>query len=398
MEQANKNYYYLKFIFFLRYFADAMFYSFTTLYLASIGLKEGIIGNIASITTITCLIVNPIWSIIAKNNRTSRILLFVLSVIEGTIIILYGNVSVVSALMVFTCLMAVAAGPYYNLLDGYAAGFCELQHKEYSKLRVMGSIAYVVGTPLSGVLIDYIGYGAVFGISGGLFILTGILTLFLKRIILQDGSGQEKRRDFKKILKNKWFIAYFIAYILIVIVSGLGDNYISLIFTKVKGLSTSEYSFVSCGILLCEVLTIFVLGKGFSKVNPVKLMLFSGIVFFLRAFIVSFTELPLWVLIPAACLRGIGWGTFLFFHLKYVLKQVGVENVTTAVILLSVCSSLFQFLMNNCIGYIIEIMGYGFTYRFLSIVILVSTLGYFFIMRMKQSRERQNIKINHENN
>lgn len=394
MELANKNYYYLKFIFFLRYFADAMFYSFTALYLTSVGLKEGIIGNIASITTITCLVVNPIWSIIAKNNRISRILLLVLSILEGTIIILYGNINVVSALMVFTCLMAIAAGPYYNLLDGYAVGFCELHHKEYSKLRVMGSIAYVVGTPLSGVLIDWIGYGLVFGISGILFILTGILTVFLKRITLQDGNGQEKRRDFKKILKNKWFIVYVIAYILIVIVSGLGDNYISLLFTKVKGLSTSAYSFVSCGILLCEVLTIFVLGKAFSKANPVKLMLFSGLVFFLRSFIVSFTDLPLWVLIPAACLRGIGWGTFLFFHLKYVLKQVGVENVTTAVILLSVCSSLVQFLMNNSIGYIIEATGYGFTYRLLASIILVSTLGYYFIMQIKQKKSR----INYENN
>lgn len=393
MENIKRDFYYLKFIYFLRYFADTMFYSFTALYLSSIGLKEGIIGSISSITTITCLIVNPIWSILAKNNKISRILLIVLSMIEGTIIIIYGNMDIMGVLMFLTCLAAIAAGPYYNLMDGYAATFCEIREKDYSKLRVMGSIAYVIGTPLSGVLIDHIGYRIVFAISGALFILCGILTKFLKNLHLSK-EGKEVQRDYKKILKNKWYMLYIVAYLLIVIVSLLGDNYISLLFTKVKGLTTSEYSFVYAGILICEVMTILVLGKFFSKTSPVKLILFAGIVFFLRSFIISFTSLPLWILIAAACLRGIAWGTFLFFHLKYLLKLVGIENVTTAAILLSVFSSLFQFIMSNVVGYVIEGMGYGFTYRTIAGIVLASTVGYFIILQIKARKER---KIAEEN-
>ena len=140
-EKLTKNYYYLKFIFFLRFFADSMFYSYTALYLASIGLKEGMIGTITSITTITCLIVNPIWSIVAKNNKVSRFLLFILTIIEGVLIIIYGNMDLPSLLMVLTCLLAVSSGPYYNLLDGYASSRCEKTGKKYSNIRVMGSIA-----------------------------------------------------------------------------------------------------------------------------------------------------------------------------------------------------------------------------------------------------------------
>lgn len=385
MEISKKDYYYLKFIFFIRYFGDAMFYSFTALYLANVGFKEGMIGTITSITTITTLIVNPIWSFFAKNNKISRVLLFVLSIIEGILIIIYGNLDLLGAIMLLTCLLSICASPYYNLLDGYAMSFSEQTGKEYSKFRVMGSIAYVIGLPLGGVLIDCLGYTAVFMISGALYILTGLLTIFLKRIIVQK-DGVEVKRDYRRILTNKSFIIYIIFYLLIVTISLIGDNYISLLFTKEKGLTASQYSFVYSAIVICEVVTIFVLAKYFKRVSSIKLIFFAGIMLFMRSFIISFLELPIYVLIPVACLRGIGWGTILFVHFKYMTKLVGVENVTTAAILLSSVAALFQFGMTNVVGYVIESMGYSFTYRIIGLIVILSTGMYFIIVRFMKNK------------
>lgn len=381
MELNKKDYYYLKFIFFIRYFADAMFYSFTALYLANVGFMEGMIGTIASITTITALIVNPIWSYFAKNNKVSRILLFILSIIEGTFIIIYGNLNILGAIMLLTALLSICASPYYNLLDGYAMSFSEQTGIEYSKFRVMGSIAYVIGLPLGGILIDYLGYTFVFAISGSLFIIAGLLTIFLKKIIVQK-NGVEAKRDYKKIITNKYFIIYIIFYLLIVTVSTLGDNYISLLFTKEKGLTAAQYSFVYSLIVICEVVIIFILAKFFRRTNPIRLILFAGVMLFMRSFIISFLDLPVYILIPVACLRGLGWGTILFVHFKYMTKLVGVENVTTAAILLSSVQALFQFIMSNVIGYVIEGMGYSFTYRALGLIVIISTLSYFIIVRL----------------
>lgn len=68
--------------------------------------------------------------------------------------------------------------------------------------------------------------------------------------------------------------------------------------------------------------------------------------------------------------------------------------MTTAAILLSVFSSLFQFIMSNVVGYVIEGMGYGFTYRTIAGIVLVSTIGYFIILQIKARKER---KIAEEN-
>ena len=384
-EKLTKNYYYLKFIFFLRFFADSMFYSYTALYLASIGLKEGMIGSITSITTITCLIVNPIWSIVAKNNKVSRFLLFILTIIEGVLIIIYGNMDLPSLIMVLTCLLAVSSGPYYNLLDGYASSICEKTGKKYSNIRVMGSIAYLVGVPISGILIGTIGFTWVFCISGIIFILTGISSLLLRKQSDIENKN-EKKRDYFGIIKNKSFIFYVIFYILVITVSTVTDSYVSIIYTQVKGLTTTEYSFVNALILVFETVFLLISGKLFSKTKDIYLILIFGLCFFLKVFVISFTDLPLYILIPFSCLRGVAYGVFLFFHIRYLIKLVGVENVTTAAIILSVLSSLFQFTLNNTVGYIIEIMGYGFTYKILSFVILGAIIVYSFILCLKKPK------------
>lgn len=46
MKQANKRrFLYFQILFLMIYFADALFYSYTTLYLSSLGLKESTIGQ-----------------------------------------------------------------------------------------------------------------------------------------------------------------------------------------------------------------------------------------------------------------------------------------------------------------------------------------------------------------
>ena len=45
-----------------------------------------------------------------------------------------------------------------------------------------------------------------------------------------------------------------------------------------------------------------------------------------------------------------------------------------------------QFTLNNTVGYIIEIMGYGFTYKILSFVILGAIIVYSFILCLKKPK------------
>ena len=84
--------------------------------------------------------------------------------------------------------------------------------------------------------------------------------------------------------------------------------------------------------------------------------------------------LPTGVLIVAACFRGIAWGTILFIHMKYLIKLVGIENVTSAALVLVTFASLFQFGGSNLFGYLFENVGYGFSFRIIGVLSLSACL------------------------
>ena len=167
---------------------------------------------------------------------------------------------------------------------------------------------------------------------------------------------------------------------------GLSDvkSYVTVLFATALVILLFIAVFKSESIF--ETVFLLISGKLFSKTKDIYLILIFGLCFFLKVYVISFTDLPLYILIPFSCLRGVAYGIFLFFHIRYLIKLVGVENVTTAAIILSVLSSLFQFTLNNTVGYIIEIMGYGFTYKILSFVILGAIIVYSFILCLKKPK------------
>ena len=375
-------------IYFLRYFADAMFYSFIAVFLASIGFKEGLIGNIQSITTITCLIVNPIWSMVAKNNKITRILMVILSIIEGTVLIIYSNMTTVEAIMLFTALMAIAASPYYTMMDGHAAAYCETHNKLYSNVRVAGSLAYMIGAALGGILIDTIGFTITFTISGLLFILVGIMAKFLRSVDKKEQKEETNKELFKAIFSNKLFIIYAISYLFIVTLSIIGDNYISLLFTKELGFSVSEYSFIYSGMIIVEVIIMILAGYLFKNTEPHKLILIAGLAYFLRSLIVSFTTLPTWILIGGACLRGVGWGIILSVHVNYLRNIVGTKNITNAIFILVLISSIIQMIGLNVSGNLLEKVGYSKVYLILTLITFIST---FIVLILKKINKKEQI-------
>ena len=167
------------------------------------------------------------------------------------------------------------------------------------------------------------------------------------------------------------------------------DSFVALVFTKIKGVTSGQYSWIHAGAILLEVLTIYALGKLKKNVNLNKIFFIAGLILFLRPFIISFTELPTIVLMIGTWIRGIGWGMVLFTGLKIIMNLVGLENTTTACIIVAIFQSLFQFIMNNVIGYTIEYIGYKYAFLIISGIILFTTLGYNLILIINK---RFNIK------
>ncbi|HRX91473.1 MAG TPA: MFS transporter, partial [Candidatus Izemoplasmatales bacterium] len=169
-----------KLFYFIRYFGDAFFYPFMSIYFVSKGISDSDLGLIFAITPITTILVNPFWNYIVKDIKTSRLILKIMTVIEGAMIITMTQISGFEMYALIVSIIAFFCSPFINIQDGFTATFCNNEKIEYSSIRIYASIAYVVASAIAGSAILWFGYESVFIISGTFFILTSLIVFWLK--------------------------------------------------------------------------------------------------------------------------------------------------------------------------------------------------------------------------
>ena len=364
----------LKVLFFIRYFGDSFFFSFLQLFLAYKGLSESNIGFINSLRPMLVLFMNPFFSFLSKDVNQNRKIMRIITIIEGILIAFITKFDSFVILTIFVSLISMLDSPFYSLLDGFSVSFTHENNKKYSSFRVLGSLAYVFGNVLGGLTIDYLGYEVTFVISSLFMIITGIVLFFIKPLtkIVKKEEKQNNIKSYLEILKNYKFYLYLIIYIGIVTVSGIGDNFISLYFLD-NNLGSMEYGIIASLMIVVEVITMFIYSKVSNKVNDGTLYLIIGMAYALRSILIGL-DLPLYVTIPASLLRGVAWGLILCIHLNHLRKLVGTSNITNAIFILVLISSIAQMILLNVAGKLIEIKGYSFVYLGLSLITILTTL------------------------
>jgi predicted MFS family arabinose efflux permease len=351
-----------------------MFYGYFTLSLLSKGFNESEIGLICAFTPIVALLSNPIWNIFSKNANSNRKIMRVITVIEGIFIILFTQVTTIEVVAVLTCLISMVGTPFYTLHDGFCATFAKAYKKDYTKIRFIGSIAYLAGTLFAALILNLFAdnYNILLYTGGTIFILITLFFIFIRPIdlnLIED--GKEVKRDFKKVLTNKTFIFYMSVYFLVVTVAFTAYNYVGMYFTKYLELSSSNWSLIFGGYLLCEFILLFFFSRKKVKMNENIIWVIISILYPLRS-ILFFFDLPLPLTIIAAMFRGISYGLVLYVNIKCVEKICGIENITAAYFIMAIFTAIIQTVANFTFGNLISSVGYP---TFFLIVGLVGLTG-----------------------
>ena len=357
-----------KLFYFVRYFGDALFYPFMSLYFISKGVTESELGLILAITPIATILVNPFWNFLAKDLRVIRLILKIMTLIEGALIITLTQVSGFELYALIICLIALLCSPFISIQDGFTATFANQNNIEYTAIRIHASIAYVIASAIAGMVVVYLGYGVLFSISGALFILTTLIAFWIKPFKNELQRQNAPQRDIKALLKNKDFYKYLVFYTLMIGAVRVGDSFFGVYMTNVKGLDTTQYGFLYAAFVLVEVIVIRILINKGQLISEHKLMIVTAILFILRFVAYSLIDDPI-ALSVITMLRGVAWGIFLFANIRYVLKIVKVENVTSAIMILTLLFSVFTAVGNFLFGRLVKALDYSWLYLILAAII-----------------------------
>ncbi len=351
----------------VRYFGDALYYPFLSLYLVSTGLTTASIGFVLSITPIIGIIVNPLYTMICKNVKITRKVLGIITVVEALLIISLTFTTNLYLISIIVGLIAIFGTSHYGLMDSLTAVFANESHTSYTSYRMFGSIAYIIATTLGGIIIDKSSYQICFMIGASLFIISGLLYRWLKPIEIENVEevGKEKVK-FKDLLKNKTYIFFLIFHVLFMGAMNSTENFFA-VYLESRGVGADQYGLIYSYFVVFEVITLLILNKFFKRANYQVLHLIAAGLMLMR-YIINFLDLPVGLVIAVAGARGIAFAMILFITYQYIVKIVGERNSITAVMFLTLVTSIYTAIFNNIYGNIIDNSGYQVFYLISAII------------------------------
>lgn len=364
-----------KLFYFIRYFGDALFYPFMAIYFVSKGISESELGILLAITPIMTILVNPLWNFIVKDAKTSRLILKIMTLIEGIAIILITQVTGFELYALLITIVAFFCSPFISIQDGFAAVYSNKTNIDYTSIRIQASIAYVIASSIAGVAVIWFDYQWLFLLSGLFFLATAVIGQWIKPVEESDQSNPKPKRDLKALLTNSSFYRYLIFFTLVIGSVRIGDSFFGVYITSARHLTTTEYGFVFSAFILMEVLVMRYLILHPNQFSDRTLYISATLMFGLR-FLAYALHAPIWVIVFATLFRGVAWGIILFVHIKAILRIVKVENVFLGIMFISLTFSIYTGIGSLYFGWFIEQYGYEWFYLIHMIIIMIGLVFY----------------------
>lgn len=334
----------------IRYLGDSLYYPFISLYLVNCNLLESNIGFILSITPLISIFTNPIYTRICKNIKITKNVLTIITIIEALIIFsisFFCNFYIIS-ILVF--LLALFGTSHYGLMDSLITIFATKTNESFTKIRIFGSIAYVIGTTVGGYIVNFSGYKLCFGLAALLFIISGFLYYYIKP--MESNKEVVGRPKYRYLLKNKEYLLFALFYVVFIGMMNSSDHFFA-VYLESRGITSSEYGMIYSYYVFLEVIVLFVLGRTKKKLNNDILLTLAGIFMLLRQ-IINYMNAPIIIVIIASGFRGISWAIILHVAYRYVVDILGDSLGTIGIMTMTLFQSLLIFVLNNIDGNLIE--------------------------------------------
>ncbi len=381
----------IKFITFLKFFADALYTPFLILYLKNEGYNGYKLGFLLAIVPLFNILGNILLSLIANTFKRNKIILIILLLMFSLglfLIVFVSNNFILTIISV--ALISFANGPSFNLEEGLNSQYVEQEKANYSFTRMFGSVGYLLALLLIYFLPDNVAYKNIFLVSSLIILILSIIWCFLPNLNLDINE----KASIKELIKIKPFIIYFVMYFLFFGAFNSFDYYIpDYMITFFK---KNEYSLFYALAVFLELIVIIFVGK-ISKEKYYKYFLLFALFFLLlRSSLFLISNLPPYVLAILLISRGIGWGTFLAIHVRLLSTFLNKTQKTIAILVLCVGQGTIASILNMFGSTIIE--NYGFkSFFFLIVICMTISFTFYFSYNLLYKLRKKKLENGNEN-
>ena len=351
----------------LYYISLGAFSPFLNIYYERIGLSGSQIGFITSAGYIVAMLFSPVWGAITDKNHKYKSMIAFLSLTTTLLTILWKQQTFFLFIFIFSLLLNIFRSNIGNLLDALAIQSCKENNKEFSFVRAMGSLGYLIASfgignflfekfQLQGPYIQILAIGNV---------LLVLCLLFIKPISHQTSETKKEEGNFLELFKNKDYVFILFLCFFTIIVNDSTINYLGNHLVSTLQLPDSAIGLNTCAMVLPEVFIIMNIHKMIRKIGLKKSFIIAIITQILRCILyATSTSLPIFMI--GSLVHGLMIGVGTVGVVDYIHKKIPSHMMARA---MTVYGGF------TVISYAIQAQAYGFVYQmFGSHMIFIITL------------------------
>lgn len=330
---------------FFRFLGDALFFAFLTIYFKSLNFDSWKLGTLLAIVPFMAIAGSLVLGKLAGTTKRNLLMLKIMNIVEASFMIFFGFIRSFPLLVVFDIVVSFCNKAFYSLLDSVAVDVSDRAGRDYAKIRIFGSLAYLISSFCGGYLIDLIDYRFVFMIAGALFLLSDVFLFCVRCPEGKERRGQKDSAALRDLFHSRSFVFYLLFYILALGASNVSDNIFAL-YVSDLGMSENRYGTVFAMMVFFEIVTMLIVTK-LSKPRHYRfLLLCSGLLIAFRNVLYAI-PMPLIALSFIPALRGIAWGTMLGVHLNTLKLITPKDRLTKAIFILNIFLQVYNVIFNQ---------------------------------------------------
>ncbi|GIP21218.1 MFS transporter [Paenibacillus sp. J22TS3] len=344
--QSRRDINWLRAFTFTIYGLSVLVFSFFPLYYRSLGFTTTQIGYLYAIGPMVSLFSNLLWSMISDRYRTiKKILMFLLAGQLALSLILSVSTSFISILIVIM-MFYFFYYPIFPLADTMAIATAKEQGRNFTVIRIFGSLGFAVFAILIGYVLSNLGTSWTIRISTFLTILALLLTFMIKdqrsSVDKMDASG------LWRILRQKELLWFFGCVFCLSIGYRMNDAFLTI---AMKEMGAAD-NLVGWGVLassLSEIPVFFLLSIYGERFKELPLLLFACLMFALRFLLMSLTD-SAYMVIVIQTMHSVTFGIFFVTAVRYLTRMIPDNYRATGLALFTIMWSSASGLVSGTLG------------------------------------------------
>ena len=300
---------------------------FMPVWLAHVGLKADQIGLLVSTPLLLRIVFAAPVARLADHLRRIRELLFGCLVGTAVFVAALGLVHGFVALIVFFVVLSVVWDPVPILADAYAVAAVRARELDFGRMRLCGSLGFVVANIAGGQIIDRAGIGVMPTLVAALLVVPLLVLPFLPPDRRFGSPEPSEAGEWRALVKDRSLVVVVLATALIVASSGLFMTF-SAVHWSEKHYSSTFIGVLSAIGIASEVVVLWGAQKALGGRSPLWLILIAGGVTLVRWLLMALDPGPV-VSIALQLLNGGGMGVIAGLML-FIAGRTPVRLMATA--------------------------------------------------------------------